>query len=201
MPFIYRRGPDQPVVGVSTEMLNYLASVLNFTFDLLEEPPDLKIGQRINVPCWQDGYGVFLRHPESLPKWVSAYRTFVPHVWALVLASLAITTVFFYAQARMLDPPFLGGAVETVIFVLRTMLNQGAQGVPRSSGVRIFLAAWFIGCLVLTTAYTSNLVALLTSPAYPKRVHSLRQLARSNYRYEATTDLPDHMTVCATPPK
>ncbi|KAK8372161.1 hypothetical protein O3P69_013079, partial [Scylla paramamosain] len=103
--------------------------------------------------------------------------------------------------ARMLDPPFLGGAVETVIFVLRTMLNQGAQGVPRSSGVRIFLAAWFIGCLVLTTAYTSNLVALLTSPAYPKRVHSLRQLARSNYRYEATTDLPDHMTVCATPPK
>ena len=89
----------------------------------------------------------------------------------------------------MLDPPFLGRAVETLLFVLRTMLNQGVQDLPRSSVLRTFLATWLIGCLVLTTAYTSNLVALLTSPAYPRSVHSLRQLALSNYRYDAATVL------------
>lgn len=133
MPFIYRRGSDQPIEGVSIEMLHCLAAVLNFTFTLMEEPPDLRIGRRTNgswdglfgmvyrvekdftinniyllgertvffaasVPCWQDGYGVFLRQPETLPKWVRVYRTFTPLVWALVFIFLAITTLFLYVQ-------------------------------------------------------------------------------------------------------
>ena len=133
MPFIYRRGPDQPVVGVSIEMLHCLSSVLNFTYTLLEKPHDSKIGETVNgswdglfglvyrmekqftinniylsgertsffdasVPCWQDGYGVFLRQPETLPKWASVYRTFTLLVWSLIFTFIVIITLFLYVQ-------------------------------------------------------------------------------------------------------
>ena len=86
----------------------------------------------------------------------------------------------------MLDDVFVIGPMDTWLFVLRTLLGQGAHRYPRSARLRIFLATWFICCLVLTTAYTSNLVALLTSPAYPRRVHTLRQLAHSDFRCDHT---------------
>lgn len=53
-----------------------------------------------SVPCWQDGYGVFLQTPEPLPKWMSVYRTFSPGVWGLIVTFLAVATVFLYTQVR-----------------------------------------------------------------------------------------------------
>lgn len=133
MPFIYQRNSTERVEGVSIELVNSLALVLNFTYTLIDKPPDSKFGNRNNgswdglfgliqrrekvfsinnlylsaeramffdasVPCWQDGYGVFLLTPEPLPKWMSVYRTFNPAVWVLIVASLSVTTLFLYLQ-------------------------------------------------------------------------------------------------------
>lgn len=133
MPFIYQRNSTERVEGVSIELVNSLALVLNFTYTLIDKPPDSKIGNRNNgswdglfgliqrrekvfsinniylsaeramffdasVPCWQDGYGVFLLTPEPLPKWMSVYRTFNPAVWVLIVVSLSVTTLFLYLQ-------------------------------------------------------------------------------------------------------
>lgn len=142
MPFVYRRHPNEIVQGVSVELLNCLASVLNFTYTLMEKPPDSKFGNRHNgswdglfgmiqrrekefsinnlylsaeraiyfdasVPCWQDGYGVFLLKPKLLPKWMSVYRTFTHTVWGFTVAFLAVATAFLYLQVRHAQNPSL----------------------------------------------------------------------------------------------
>lgn len=135
MPFVYKRESTERVEGVSIELVNSLALVLNFTYTLIDKPPDSKFGNKNNgswdglfgliqrhekafsinnlylsaeramffeasVPCWQDGYGVFLKKLEPLPTWMSVYRTFSPGVWVLIVASLSVTTLFLYLQVR-----------------------------------------------------------------------------------------------------
>lgn len=54
--------------------------------------------------------------------------------------------------------------------------------VPWRWSQRVFLALWLPCCLVLTSAYTSNLIAILTSPTFPQRLQTLNQFAHSGFR-------------------
>ncbi|XP_068246679.1 ionotropic receptor 21a-like [Palaemon carinicauda] len=47
---------------------------------------------------------------------------------------------------------------------------------------RVWLASWWAGCIIISTAYTGNLIAFLTVPAYPSRVETVPQLAKSDLR-------------------
>ena len=134
-PFIYQTPSRQSIEGISSKMLNILSTTLNFTYTLIEEPPDKKFGENINgtwdgllglvykgekhftvnnlyltwertrsfdasVPCWQDGYGIFLLKPKMLPKWMSLYSTFAPFVWIAVGVLLAVAAIFSYLQVK-----------------------------------------------------------------------------------------------------
>lgn len=48
---------------------------------------------------------------------------------------------------------------------------------------RGWLAAWWLSCIIITTAYTTNLIAFLTVPVYPSRLETVAELALSPYRY------------------
>ncbi|KAG0722386.1 hypothetical protein GWK47_006067 [Chionoecetes opilio] len=62
------------------------------------------------------------------------------------------------------------------------LVGQSVPALPRAQWQHVFLAAWLPCCLVITTAYTGNLVGILSSPAYPRRLHTLRDLADSDLR-------------------
>lgn len=64
------------------------------------------------------------------------------------------------------------------------MVAQSLPVVPRASWQRVFLAAWLISCLVVTAAYSCDLVRIFTRVTYPRRLHTLRDLTRSHYRYQ-----------------
>lgn len=64
----------------------------------------------------------------------------------------------------------------------RVLVCQGIPTLPQALWQRVFLAAWLFFCLVVTAAYTCNLVGIFTSPAYPRRLESLQQLADSHFR-------------------
>ncbi|KAG7174271.1 putative variant ionotropic glutamate receptor-like 2 [Homarus americanus] len=51
----------------------------------------------------------------------------------------------------------------------------------------MFLAVWYLYCLVVSAAYTCNFIAIFTSPAYSQHITTLQQLADSDYRL-ATRD-------------
>lgn len=74
------------------------------------------------------------------------------------------------------------GSKGTWLFALRPLLGHTLPRLPKAQGKRLFVAAWWLGCFILTSAYTANLIAFLTIPAYPERLQTVEQLARSPYR-------------------
>uniref|UniRef100_A0A0P4VWB0 Ionotropic glutamate receptor C-terminal domain-containing protein n=1 Tax=Scylla olivacea TaxID=85551 RepID=A0A0P4VWB0_SCYOL len=51
--------------------------------------------------------------------------------------------------------------------------------------LKVFVTCWYAFCFVLISAYTTNLVAILTKPAHPPLPRTLHQLAASHYRYSS----------------
>ncbi|KAG7174213.1 putative variant ionotropic glutamate receptor-like 1 [Homarus americanus] len=78
--------------------------------------------------------------------------------------------------------PFLGGVAATWLYLQRGIFSQGVPALPRALWQRMFLAAWYLYCLVVSAAYTCNLIAIFTCPAYPQRITTLQQLADGDYR-------------------
>ncbi|MPC91614.1 Glutamate receptor 2 [Portunus trituberculatus] len=68
------------------------------------------------------------------------------------------------------------------LYVLRPMLSHALPRLPVTHSQRVFVAAWWLTSLILTTAYTANLIAFLTIPLYPKKLQTVEELAESNYR-------------------
>lgn len=62
------------------------------------------------------------------------------------------------------------------------MVMQSVDRVPASWVSRSFLGLWWFSMLVLDISYTCNLIAVLTVPAYPARIHTVEQLADSDYK-------------------
>ncbi|KAK8389186.1 hypothetical protein O3P69_020868 [Scylla paramamosain] len=199
--------PEGEGDGVEVEMLNTLAANLNFTFDLTTKPPDEKWGyfengswtgmlgmvyngdknftvnyfgytnKRIedfdaSVSYWMEGFGLALLKPQPFPKWRSVYYPFTP----VDLAQ---------------DKPVLGSLGHVWLYVLRPVLSHALPRLPMRHSQRVFIAAWWLACLILTTAYTANLIAFLTIPLYPKQLQTVEQLAKSNYR---STVWPSYVT-------
>ncbi|XP_018006676.2 uncharacterized protein LOC108664574 [Hyalella azteca] len=47
---------------------------------------------------------------------------------------------------------------------------------------RVWMAVWYMGCIVFITGYNGNLIAFLTVPLYPVRIETIKQLAESPLR-------------------
>ena len=67
------------------------------------------------------------------------------------------------------------------------LVNHSVPTLPRAQWQRLFLAVWLFCCLVITAAYTCNLVSIITSPAYPRRINTLEELEDSSFRYRSIT--------------
>ncbi|MPC80689.1 hypothetical protein E2C01_075276 [Portunus trituberculatus] len=70
----------------------------------------------------------------------------------------------------------------TWLYALRPLVSHALPQLPKTQGKRIFVVSWWVGCFILTTAYTANLIAFITIPAYPERLQTVEQLAQSPYR-------------------
>lgn len=62
------------------------------------------------------------------------------------------------------------------------MVMQSMERLPASWVSKSFLGLWWFVMLVLDISYTCNLIAVLTVPAYPARIHTFQQLADSKLR-------------------
>lgn len=61
-------------------------------------------------------------------------------------------------------------------------MRQSSPKVSSSAVVRLVLASWWLGGLILVVSYTCNLIAVLTVPVFPPTIATIEGLAKSNYR-------------------
>ena len=66
-----------------------------------------------------------------------------------------------------------------------SLMSQPVSGNLFREGknwIRIWFMVWWIGCIVVKTGYTGNLIAFLTVPLFPNRAETLQDIAESPLR-------------------
>ncbi|XP_071552924.1 glutamate receptor ionotropic, delta-2-like [Panulirus ornatus] len=176
----------------------------NFTISTLFVNAQRQQDFDASVSFITSGFGAFLQNPRPLPEWLNVQRPFQPFVWAAVTATLATAVWIMTVQTHLrLEPlkllssysntctallervcgqPFVGGGVSTWLYLQRGMFGQGVPTIPQAMWQRMFIGVWYLYCLLVSIYYTSNLIAIFTNPAYPQHIHTLQQLADSDYR-------------------
>ncbi|MPC59630.1 Glutamate receptor [Portunus trituberculatus] len=163
----------------------------NFTINILWITYDRNKAFDMSASFHTDGYGAFLPQPAPLPLWTSLVRPLGSTVWFAVLVSL-LAAIFVTKLQEDVVASRSGiyrrrGLARVWLELYRGLANQSAPTLPRTPWQRMFVAVWLFCCLVITGAYTCNLVGIFTRPAYPSRLRSLQNLIDSDFRYPHTT--------------
>ncbi|XP_071526338.1 glutamate receptor ionotropic, delta-2-like [Panulirus ornatus] len=181
------RSPDLKWGALENDTWNGLLGVIQrkekkFSVNCFTQTPDRLRDFDVSVSFRTVGYGAFLLRPQPLPQWVNIYRPFQPQVWAALTVTSLVAMGLMILMELVQREPFVGGVVATWLYLQRGMFSQSVPALPRALWQRMFLAVWYLYCLVVNIYYTSNLIAIFTSPANPQRIHTLQQLADSDYR-------------------
>ncbi|KAK7072272.1 hypothetical protein SK128_020755, partial [Halocaridina rubra] len=135
-----------------------------------------------SVPYWREGFGIAILTPPPLPKWQNAYLPFKPSLWLLCLFTLIMVIIIMAIQDKIQPVRFFGGVSDIWHYMLRSTFNQGVDNLPSADWQRLFLTFWFMYSFILANVYSSNLIAVLTVPVFPKRLATLQEFADSSYR-------------------
>ncbi|KAK4317490.1 hypothetical protein Pmani_011436 [Petrolisthes manimaculis] len=134
---------------------------------------------------YQDKVSVFLRKPVPVQAWMDLVRPFSVGVWAALLVTLLLSSAFFTLQARLQKR---SNRSVSSLYLMRVLLSQSTppSDQPRS---RLLVSVWLLVCLILTSAFTSNLVGIFTTNTFPAPITSLSQLAAQS---TIRLTVPDH---------
>ncbi|XP_071516607.1 ionotropic receptor 21a-like isoform X2 [Panulirus ornatus] len=187
------KSPDLKWGGVENGTWDGVLGVIhrkekNFSVNNFFQTPDRLRDFDVSATYWNDGFRMFLLNPKPLPHWVNIYRPFQPQVWAVFAATSLVAMGVMMFMERVQRERFLGGVVAIWLYLQRGMFGQSVPALPRALWQRMFLAVWYLYCLLVSVYYTSNLIAIFTSPANPQRIHTLQQLADSGYRLVMVDD-------------
>ncbi|XP_050730799.1 uncharacterized protein LOC127005730 [Eriocheir sinensis] len=127
---------------------------------------------------WMEGFGLTLRAPPPLPRWRAAYYPFRITVWLCGAGAFMLVVALWGVQGGCSG----GKSGPGWLYLLRPLLNSSLPRLPTSLGLRVFFATWSLSAYILTTAYTANLIAFLTVPAFPPRLKTIEDLAQSSFR-------------------
>nr|XP_027215329.1 ionotropic receptor 21a-like [Penaeus vannamei] len=224
-PYLYKSKtkPKGYGDGVEVEMLDAMARVLDFKYNLTAEAPDRKwgafengswtgmlgmvhrkeknftvnyfsiTGERVDafdasVSYWMEGFGMSMLSPPPLPKWRGVYYPFTPSVWLALTVTFVLVLIIMSVQDNMQPVPFLGGVGSTWPYLLRAMFNNSIPRLPKAQWQRLFVGTWLLYCFIVSSAFTANLVAFLTIPIFPERIQTVKELAKSDYRWVCMFD-------------
>ncbi|XP_027220187.2 glutamate receptor ionotropic, kainate glr-3 [Penaeus vannamei] len=135
-------------------------------------------------PYHAEGFGFLVRKPPPLPKWRSLTYPFAPRTWGAILGATLVVALILAAVLPGLDVGAAGSSdrVKGAVLVCAGMMRQSVCLLPTRAWERLGLAWWWLGCIIISTAFTGNLIAFLSVPVYPVRVETVAQLAQSDLR-------------------
>ncbi|KAK8394037.1 hypothetical protein O3P69_006315 [Scylla paramamosain] len=130
---------------------------------------------------WSEGYSAFLVRPRPVLGWMAPLLPFTGHVWLAVVVAAAAAVGLVTLQDAVIGRR-RPSVVASVLCVQRGLLGHSVPLQTTSMLLKVFVTCWYAFCFVLISAYTTNLVAILTKPAHPPLPRTLHQLAASHYR-------------------
>ncbi|KAA0186647.1 Ionotropic receptor 107, partial [Hyalella azteca] len=203
-PLLYP-GHNGTCIGSNLDTLDIVKSHLNFTYTFELKPFDSKWGSNENgtwtgmfaelasnekklsvnyltvvldrynafdstYPYKTEAFAFMARLPKPLPKWKSVLYPFARSTWISIGIVTLLVSVIFPILTR----------IEVAGALVAQSMNLSTFGVGEWR--RVWMAVWYMGCIVFITGYNGNLIAFLTVPLYPVRIETIKQLAESPLR-------------------
>nr|XP_027232618.1 glutamate receptor ionotropic, delta-2-like [Penaeus vannamei] len=170
---------------------------------LLTEQPFAEFDS--TYPYHMESYAFILEIPPPVPQWRGLLYPFTKLMWGAIIGTTLAVIVLL--QLCLAVAPDTQDASQVFLLVSSGSVWAGVvrQSVKHSLGTswtRLWAGFWWLATLIITTGYTSNLVAFLTVPVYPKRIETVDQLAASKLRIcmqDYGSFLPDALRVSADP--
>ncbi|MPC14145.1 hypothetical protein E2C01_006902 [Portunus trituberculatus] len=192
-PYIIKGETLNDTYGIGVNMLNDIANIYNFTYQLSEQSEDGMWGDLSNG-SWRGMIGERFLHQcdehHERPVSCRGLQRALQCGWFLVSVeeSTPSSEVVVYRL-----PPELDVASPSQVHreskvslnrmyleVMKIVLHQNSMQPSSVTSVRIFLGVWFLAAMVLFISYTGNLVAYITVPAKPQMLTMVDQLAEAD---------------------
>ncbi|XP_047495877.1 glutamate receptor ionotropic, kainate glr-3-like [Penaeus chinensis] len=165
---------------------------------LLTEQPFVEFDS--TYPYHLESYAFILEIPPPVPQWRGLLYPFTKLMWGTVIATTLVVIILL--QLCLTIAPDTQDASQVFLLVWAGVVKQSVNHRLGTSWTRLWAGFWWLATLIITTGYTSNLVAFLTVPVYPTRIETVDQLAASGLRIcmqDYGSFLPDALRVSADP--
>ena len=127
------------------------------------------------------------------------FKPFSPPVWILVTSSIVVCALLFHGTVSLWNrnretsdnrEAFYherNSFIDTLIVIYSQLnVHQGFTISLQSMSSRCILAFWMLFCILITTAYTSELIGYLTVSDTKPTINSLKDLANSKTIFPVT---------------
>ena len=127
------------------------------------------------------------------------FKPFSPPVWILVTSSIVVSALLFHGTMslwnRIRQKSDNGekedrqqtSFIDTLIVIYSQLnVHQSVTMSLQSMSSRCILAFWMLFCILITTAYTSELIGYLTVSDTKPTINSLKDLAKSETVFPVT---------------
>lgn len=164
---------------------------------LLENKGDIAIGNispnterhylfDFTVQYMQDATIWVVPVSQALPNWKKIFQIFTPIVWVMTLFTYISVTIMTIVLSRGERLNNFRAASKVFLFTYCTMIGNSMGVLPVTTKLRLFI---FLNCLYSmhwTTAYSSSLTSMMTSPKYGVQIKSFDDVLKFNLDYGMT---------------
>ncbi|XP_068229291.1 ionotropic receptor 21a-like [Palaemon carinicauda] len=139
---------------------------------------DFSVPFDIEVSCFLS------RLPKPLPKWERILYPFELTTWISIIAGMVVSGPVLYVMAKI-GKASGGEKVDllslsyTILYALGIQFMEGQASLPVRRGTQVFVCFLWLYAIIITTAYCSNLTALLTVARKPSTIDTIKQLDES----------------------
>lgn len=130
--------------------------------------------------------GCFLTpSPTPISSWRSSTMPFTWSTWVATGVSLALGGVLLrllVAFSSRLEPREFRSLSYGYLYVLGSLSSRSLNLTPHGPSLRMYVGVVWLATLILSTAYSANLVAFLSVTQLAAPINTLQQLAKSGLR-------------------
>ncbi|KAF5271082.1 hypothetical protein FQR65_LT00501 [Abscondita terminalis] len=142
----------------------------------------------VMTPYFRNDIVYVVPPPKLIPRMIVLKIVFKPNLWVAVCVVFLCSSVVWW----LFDKYYLKKSTSSAIFdVFSITLSGSIDKVPLQSPLRLIFVAYVIYSIHIQTAFTSNLVTLLTIPQYESHIRTLEELADSNLPIATNYNLMD----------
>ncbi|KAK7072318.1 hypothetical protein SK128_010299 [Halocaridina rubra] len=123
--------------------------------------------------------------PKPLVSWTSPFLPFAWSTWISIAIYLAVGGLLLYIIANLSinqEPNTFISFSYDYLYTLGALTMKSFAKVPKFLPVRIYVGFTWIFGLIISTAYSANLIAFLSVTQYTAPIDTMKELSRSNLR-------------------